>query len=844
MLGRVQFVIRYALRSIQKNRERSAFAVLCVAVGVASIVALQLLALSIHRTLSVDPRLILGADIVVTTNAPEQRAAVEQAAQGATLAETLQQSLQIKSGGSVAITTLRAFDSRQFPLTAPLPVLDPPGASLSTLLETHGSDGLVQAAITANLAQRLGLHPGDTAMFWTSSIPHPVRIVALIPANSENPNGFDDFTLNGYAVVPLDQAGIITGATPQPNKIYIAASDPSQVMQRLKAITPPLNLESAADVAAGTEKTAFLISRLLLYIGMMALLVGGIGIINTMALLVSRRTTEIATLKMLGISGELVVVFFVVESGIIGLIGSVFGAGGGILLNTALLQIAAAFIGRPLTWVLDPGALLFGILAGTLVATIFGFLPVLAAGRVRPATILRQGLSLLPKLHPLVLAPVIVLMTILLGLVAGLLVSDLLVGQLLAFGTLGLFGGIVLVLFMMVWCLGVLPDFGSVTLRLALRSLSRRRIRTAVTLMALSMGIFAMGVILMLSAGLKESIHQAIDNDTGLDIVVNIADPGGLTGASVRRMLAETPGVAEVSAAQNVNAQIVAIDNLPVQVFPDRQVSVSGRDIFSDHSVNKSIVSGRGLTQSDHDRPVAVVAEQYARQYGLKPGDKIKLRLTGEKAGAELTCEIAGIYRQQSFSLHIGDGIILSNDVLLPVSGQPEGIPTFYIQTSASPDAVTGRINTRIPAAYAVNVQAYGSLFDTLIDQFSIFPLLLAALSLFTGVVMIANNVGIAVVERRYDIGVMKAVGAQNGRVMQMLLLENGLVGLFGGVLGATMALLGAAFITISAGLPAPVSPAIWFGLIILSLVIVLLTTVLAAWSAVRERPLEVLRYA
>lgn len=842
MLGRVQFVIRYALRSIQKNRERSALAVLCIAVGVASIVALQLLALSIQRTLAVDPRLILGADIVVNTLEPGQRAAIEQAAQGATLAETFQQSLQIKFGGTVAITTLRAFDPQQFPLTGPLPVLDPLGASLATLLGSQHGDSLVQAAVTTNLAARLGLHTGDIATFWAGNVPRSVRIVALIPANSENPNGFDDFTVNGYAVVPLDQVGALTGSTPQPNKIYIAASDPPQVMQRLRAITPPLSLESAADVAVGTERTASLISRLLLYVGMMALLVGGIGIINTMSLLVSRRTTEIATLKMLGISGELVIGFFVMEAGIIGLAGSICGVGGGVLLSMALLQIAAAFIGRPLIWTPDPGALLFGVLAGLLVATIFGVLPVLAAGRVRPSSILRQGLTLLPKLHPLVLAPIVLVITVVLGGIAGLLVSDLLLGELLAFGTLVLFGGIVLVLFVMVWCISVLPDFGNVSLRMALRSLSRRRIRTAVTLMALSMGIFAMGVIFTLAAGLKESIHQAIGNGTGFDIVVNIADAEGLTTGSVRRMLGEMPGVAEVSAAQNVNARIIALNNRPVQMAPDRQIPVSGRDIQSDHSVSKDIVRGRGLNLGDHDQPMAVVEEQYAREYGLKPGDKITLRLLGENA-TELTCEIAGIYRQPAFSLRIGDGIILSNEVLLPALGWPDSIPSFYVLTSASSDIVTGRINTQLPAAYAVNVQTYSSLFDTLIDQFSIFPLLLAALSLFAGVVMIANNVGIAVVERRYDIGVMKAVGAQNGRVMQMLLLENGLVGLFGGILGATMALLGAAFITISADLPAMVSPSIWFGLILLSLVIVLPTTVLAAWSAVRERPMEVLRY-
>ena len=72
----------------------------------------------------------------------------------------------------------------------------------------------------------------------------------------------------------------------------------------------------------------------------------------------------------------------------------------------------------------------------------------------------------------------------------------------------------------------------------------------------------------------------------------------------------------------------------------------------------------------------------------------------------------------------------------------------------------------------------------------------IALISLFVGGVGIANTMYTSVVERTREIGIMKAVGAQNKDVMWIFLIESGLLGLVGGIVGALMGLGGAILVS------------------------------------------------
>lgn len=119
-----------------------------------------------------------------------------------------------------------------------------------------------------------------------------------------------------------------------------------------------------------------------------------------------------------------------------------------------------------------------------------------------------------------------------------------------------------------------------------------------------------------------------------------------------------------------------------------------------------------------------------------------------------------------------------------------------------------------------------------------------ASLAMIAGLIIIANAVALAMLERRREIGILKSVGHTSRSILTTVLIENGLVGTLGSliamllVVGAITALSTFDFhIAISAG-PGLV------GLIISSTALItMLVAALVAWNAVRVRPLDVLRY-
>jgi putative ABC transport system permease protein len=111
------------------------------------------------------------------------------------------------------------------------------------------------------------------------------------------------------------------------------------------------------------------------------------------------------------------------------------------------------------------------------------------------------------------------------------------------------------------------------------------------------------------------------------------------------------------------------------------------------------------------------------------------------------------------------------------------------------------------------------------------------------GAVLIANAVGLAMLERRREIGIFKALGYTRGRVLASVLLENALLGLLAGVSGmaavrGAVALTNLRFDRLGMELPATYAVA----LVALSVALALASAAVVAWRPTSLRPLEVLR--
>ncbi|OGI47034.1 hypothetical protein A2121_02630 [Candidatus Nomurabacteria bacterium GWB1_40_6] len=124
--------------------------------------------------------------------------------------------------------------------------------------------------------------------------------------------------------------------------------------------------------------------------GSIAVLVGGIGIMNTMYTSVRERTREIGILKAVGAKNSTIVLIFLIESGIIGLIGGL----GGMIPGLGLAKLIQAF-GQvhPVFYIeasVTPGIILFGLLFSFGVGCLSGFFPARQAAKLKPVEALRR----------------------------------------------------------------------------------------------------------------------------------------------------------------------------------------------------------------------------------------------------------------------------------------------------------------------------------------------------------------------------------------------------------------------------------------------------------------------
>jgi len=131
--------------------------------------------------------------------------------------------------------------------------------------------------------------------------------------------------------------------------------------------------------------TAFLVG-----IGAISVLVGGIGIANTMYTSVLERQKEIGTMKAIGAKNSDILMIFVIESGVLGLIGGAMGIIIGIIIAKSIEYIAAVYVGSDMLRASMNPLIIIGCLAfAFFVGLISGVLPSYQASKLKPVDALR-----------------------------------------------------------------------------------------------------------------------------------------------------------------------------------------------------------------------------------------------------------------------------------------------------------------------------------------------------------------------------------------------------------------------------------------------------------------------
>jgi putative ABC transport system permease protein len=190
-------------------------------------------------------------------------------------------------------------------------------------------------------------------------------------------------TLPSLVKANLRASEVATGFTVYPKR----GVDPATVAAEIRALDGELGTMTAGDFDKMAGSYAAMLNSILIGIGLISLVVGGLSVVNTMAMSIAERTREIGIKRAIGASRGRIVREIVTESALIGFIGGSIGLAVGAAL--VLLANEAGRSSGTILFELTAGTAITAIAFSTVLGAIAGFVPALHAARLDPVAALR-----------------------------------------------------------------------------------------------------------------------------------------------------------------------------------------------------------------------------------------------------------------------------------------------------------------------------------------------------------------------------------------------------------------------------------------------------------------------
>ena len=384
-------------------------------------------------------------------------------------------------------------------------------------------------------------------------------------------------------------------------------------------------------------------------------------------------------------------------------------------------------------------------------------------------------------------------------------------------------------------------------LTLAARYLGGRKLRTFLTTLAIVIGvmvIFGMGIYL---PSFTNAFEKSLLSASGQTDVMITHKTGESFSATMLNRIKAVNGVA-VSAGS-----LERVINLPPNFFGKNSTVTALSLVGIDPAVAPDlheyhITQGRFLRQGDGN--VAVISERLADAVGVKLNDTLKLPTT------------QGVVKLTIVGLQPGRALVGNEPVLVTLAqaqklldapGRVNSIEAnLTTKDKVETEAIVNNIKAQLGNTYTLGGLTSGSEFLGAMQMAQIIFNLFGFLTLAMGGFIIFNTFRTIVAERRHDIGMLRAIGANRATIVGFVLTEGLVQGIIGTAIGIGLGYLLGVLITVGTSsviknimnleMTAVVEPSLVLVSIALGVGVTLFAGLLPALSASRVTPLEAIR--
>jgi putative ABC transport system permease protein len=848
-IGRARWLAlaRFAARDLRAGFAGLRIFVLCVALGVAAIVAVNSFSRSLADGLARDGRTILGGDasfsLMHRALSPAERNFLARRAALSTIV-TLRAMARADSGAAT-LAEVKAVDDDWPRLgAAALEPATAPAAALARRGDLYG------AAVEPALLAQLDLKIGDVFALGAARfdiraalVSEPDRLAtglglgpralisrdALAAAGLIGPGSLARFTTRAL----LDDRG----APPSEAAVdaFVAAA---------KAAFPDAGWEARtrANVSPDFSRDADRFGEFLALVGLIALTAGGVGVANAAHGFVERKRATLAILKALGASGGEAVAMALIEFLVVAALGAAAGAAVGAATPFVAAALFAPAPPLPFAPALYPGEIALGALYGLLAAFAFAIAPL---GRAHDAPVSQLFRSLVesgptrPRRRYLVAAALGGTAIAAVAVAASherAIAFTVVVGVALALAALRLLAAAAMALARRA------PPAGPFVWRTAVANLSRPGAPTVAVVMSLGLGLAALTALTLVDVNLRDQLARAIPGRTPSFYFLDVR---AAEAGAFRDFLARAAPQATIVAAPMLRGRIEKIGDAPAEGFKAKESAAWALEgdrglTFADAPpAGSRLIAGRWWDAGYAGPPLVSMEASVADGLGLKIGDRVTLNVLGR----EVAATIANLRRVDWRSFAINFVFVFSPDAF-------KGAPYTMLFTAALPRpddtaeaAVTRATAREFPSVAVVNVREALEAVEALTAKLALAIRAAAGVALLASALALAGALAAARRARLVDATILKILGATRVRLAAIFLAEYALLGAAAALFGvAAGTLAGYVIVTEIMGFDFVLAAGPAFAAAAGGLALTVGLGMIGAWRILGRRPAEFLR--